>query len=239
VSGAVDWEPVSALAPDQPPDAVQLVAFVELHVSVEEPPLAIVAGTAASETVGGGGGVPAVTVTLCDAVPPAPLQLNVNVVVADKGTVGSVPLVILLPLQPPEAVQLVALVEFQVSVVTFPTTTEAGFAVRVTDGAAGPAATVTVAVWLALPPAPEQLNVNDVSPVRPETSSAPLALRLPLHPPDAVQPVASVEFQVTVVLPPLATDDGLTEIATVGADEDTVTATVFWVVPPAPPQVSV
>jgi hypothetical protein len=31
-------DPLIALVPIQPPDAVQLVAFVELHVSVDDPP---------------------------------------------------------------------------------------------------------------------------------------------------------------------------------------------------------
>jgi hypothetical protein len=40
--------------PDQPPEAVQLVAFVEDHVRVEVPPLAILAELADNVTVGAG-----------------------------------------------------------------------------------------------------------------------------------------------------------------------------------------
>jgi len=59
---------------------VQPVELVELHVSVDEPPLGMDAGLAEIDTVGGGGGggVP-VTVTVAEllALPPAPLQVRV------------------------------------------------------------------------------------------------------------------------------------------------------------------
>jgi hypothetical protein len=60
------------------------------------------------------------------------------------------------PLQPPEAVHEVALVEFQVSVEAAPLTTAVGFAVSV---AVGTGAMVTVAVAaLLVPPVPVQIN---------------------------------------------------------------------------------
>jgi len=65
------------LAPDQPPEAVQEVAFVEDQVSIEDPPLTTEVGFVVSDTVGtgGGGGVP-VTVTVAEALtlPPGPVQ---------------------------------------------------------------------------------------------------------------------------------------------------------------------
>jgi hypothetical protein len=61
------WLPEVALAPDQPPEAEQEVALVEDQVSVKDPPLVTVAGFAASDTVGAGGGVPC-TVTVADAL---------------------------------------------------------------------------------------------------------------------------------------------------------------------------
>jgi len=64
-----------------------------------------------------------------------------------------VPLVAFVPLQPPEAEQLVALVEDHVSVLVAPAATEAGLALKLTVGAAA-AATVTVAPDCAEPPAP-------------------------------------------------------------------------------------
>ena len=76
MSAPVDWVPEVALAPDQPPEAVQEVALVEDQVSVEDPPLATDAGFAASDTVGGSG-VPA-TVTVAEALPlpPEPEQVR-------------------------------------------------------------------------------------------------------------------------------------------------------------------
>jgi hypothetical protein len=52
VSAPEDSLPEVALAPDQPPEAVQDVAFVEDQVSVEDAPLAMFVGFAASDTVG-------------------------------------------------------------------------------------------------------------------------------------------------------------------------------------------
>jgi hypothetical protein len=60
--------------------AVQDVALVELHVSVDVPPLAIDVGFAVSVTVGAGTTVTVAVATLL--VPPAPLQLNEYDVVA-------------------------------------------------------------------------------------------------------------------------------------------------------------
>jgi len=46
--------PLEAKAPLQPPAAVHAVAFVELQVSEEDAPLAMVVGAALIEAVGGG-----------------------------------------------------------------------------------------------------------------------------------------------------------------------------------------
>ena len=54
VSAPVPCVPLVALAPLQPPEAAQEVALVELHVSVEVPPLATEVGFAVSVTVGAG-----------------------------------------------------------------------------------------------------------------------------------------------------------------------------------------
>ncbi len=72
----MDCDPLVAWVPDQPPEAVQEVALVELQVSVEVPPEATLVGLAVSETAGDG----AVTVTVADCgalVPPAPVQVSV------------------------------------------------------------------------------------------------------------------------------------------------------------------
>jgi hypothetical protein len=46
------WLPLAASVPLQPPDAVHDVASIELHVNVEEPPLATVVGAALRDAVG-------------------------------------------------------------------------------------------------------------------------------------------------------------------------------------------
>lgn len=56
VSAPVDWLPEVALVPDQPLEAVQVVALVEDQVSVEDAPLATEVGFAASDRVGAGEG---------------------------------------------------------------------------------------------------------------------------------------------------------------------------------------
>jgi hypothetical protein len=66
--------PDVALLPVQLPDAVQLVALVELHVNVDAPPDAMLGGDAVSATVGSGASV---TVAVCDVEPPVPEQLSV------------------------------------------------------------------------------------------------------------------------------------------------------------------
>ncbi len=71
----MDCDPLVAWVPDQPPEAVQEVALVELQVSVEVPPEATLVGLAVSVTVG----ADAVTVTVADCgapVPPDPVQVS-------------------------------------------------------------------------------------------------------------------------------------------------------------------
>jgi hypothetical protein len=93
------------------PEPVQLVAFVEDHVSVEDCPEVIEVGLAVSEAVGTTAFT--VTVALAFALPPAPVHVTEYVVVTVGETVA-------LP-EVPEAEKLVpeqevALVEDQVSV---------------------------------------------------------------------------------------------------------------------------
>ena len=73
VSAPVLLLPLIASGPAQPPEAVQLVALVELQVSIDELPLETTLGLADREAVGTGA-----TVTVAEAVglaPPPPLQL--------------------------------------------------------------------------------------------------------------------------------------------------------------------
>ena len=72
----MDCEPLSGLAPDQDPEAVQAVALVADQVSVALLPLATVLGLAASVMVGTG----CVTETVADWTalpPPLPSQVSV------------------------------------------------------------------------------------------------------------------------------------------------------------------
>ena len=237
-SGDVVCEPLTALVPLQPPDAVQLLALAEVQLSVEVPPLAMVAGFALSATVGGGGGVPAVTVTVWLDVPPGPVQLSVKLVVALSGAEASLPLVALVPLQPSAAVQLVALVLLQVSCVPLPMITEVGFAASVTVGAGGPAFTVTDTVRMIEPPGPLQFSVKSLEACRPMMNSLPESGLPPVQPPEARQARASVDCHVSVTVPPGATVVGLALSVSVGGASATVTDTACCVLPPDPLQVS-
>jgi hypothetical protein len=102
-----------------------------------------------------------VTVALWEAEPPAPLQVRVYLVVAVRPGVGSEPRVPSLPLQPPDAVQEVALLDDQLRVDFPPLPTEVGLAVKLATGGVGVLpVTATVADFEALPPAPEQVSVK-------------------------------------------------------------------------------
>ena len=73
----MDWEPVRALLPDQAPDAVQAVAWLDDHVRVALPPLVMALGPTLKLTVGSG----ALTETVvdCAALPAGPTQVSVYV----------------------------------------------------------------------------------------------------------------------------------------------------------------
>ncbi len=75
MSAPVDCEPLTALLPDQAPEAVQAVALAEDQLRVALPPLAIALGPTLKLTVGVG----ALTETVvdCVALPPGPLQVKV------------------------------------------------------------------------------------------------------------------------------------------------------------------
>jgi hypothetical protein len=137
------------------------------------------------------------------------------------GTVSApvlcVPLVALVPLQPPEAVHEVALVELHVSREAPPTAMDVGFAVSITVAAVPDNVTVAVAIVLA-PPAPLQTNEYDVVAVSALVLSVPLVAFVPLQPPEAVQDVALVELHVSIDVPPLATEVGDALMDAVGVE---------------------
>jgi hypothetical protein len=100
----------------------------------------------------GAGGAETLTVADCAAEPPVPVQVRVNFVVAVRAGVVCEPAVASEPLQPPDAVQAVALVDDQVNAEVAPLLTVGGVAVRVTAGAG--VVTDTVDDCAALPPLP-------------------------------------------------------------------------------------
>lgn len=120
------------------------------------------------------------------------------------------------PVQPPDAVQAVALTEDQLSVVEPPLAKVVGDAVRITDGAAG-GVTVTFTDCVASPPAPVQVSAKEEFAVSGLVVAVPEVALVPLQLPDAVQEVASVDDQVSVATEPETTDDGATASVTVGA----------------------
>lgn len=110
-----------------------------------------------SAPTGTGGPEPTVTVALyVGLLPPGPVHISEYVLVAVGDTVW-LPLVDLLPLQAPEAVQEVALVEFQVNVLVCPEDIFDGLAVMLAVGAGF--VTVTVALFMSWPPGPVQVSV--------------------------------------------------------------------------------
>lgn len=92
---------------------------------------------ALSASVGGGFGGATFTVTDCDPEPPAPVQVSTKVVVDISPARASEPLSAFVPLQPPDAVQAVALDADQPRVVLPPFAMLLGAAVRLTEGGGG------------------------------------------------------------------------------------------------------
>ena len=117
--------------------------------------------------------------------------------VAASGPLDSVPDTALVPVQPSEAVQDVALAADQVSVVEKLTVSVAGSADNVTVG--GPV-TVAVAVAVVERPLPTQVNVKVVVALSAALVSVPEVPLAPVQPPDAEQEVALVLLQVNVTV---------------------------------------
>ena len=151
---------------------MQAVALVLFQVNVELAPLAMLEGAATSDTVGLGGLV-TVTVALAVTVPPVPLQESEKPVVVDRFPVEALPLTALVPLQPPDAIQLVALVLLQVNVELVPLITLVGTALSATVGA-GLAVTVTIVVAELVPPKPVHKSVKVLVDARAPVDALPL-----------------------------------------------------------------
>jgi hypothetical protein len=86
--------------------------------------------------------------------------------------------------------------------------------------------TVTVALWLAGPPAPVQASVNTVVAVKVGVFADPLVASAPLQPPEAAQEVAFVDTQVSADALPLVTVLGLADSVMLGAGVVTETVAV-------------
>ncbi len=149
-AGLTGNDPLSA-CPPIPLSIVTIVAFVVAQVSVEDWPGAIVVGLALNVIAGGG---VTVTVAVAVLVPPVPVAVSVYVVVV-CGATPTEPLVGPAP-RPLSIVTLVAFVVVHVSVEVWPSAMLVGFALNVIVGAGG---TVTVACFVAVPPAPVAVSV--------------------------------------------------------------------------------
>lgn len=152
------------------------------------------------------------------------------------GETASFPEVAFVPLQPSRPEQDVAFVEVHVSVTLVPEVTVDELAVRLTVGAGvdggGEDETATLADCCTEPPLPVHVNVYVRLAVMAPVDCVPVRFLFPAQSPEAVHPVALVEAHVSVELPPDATDVGLAENVSVGA-EVSETAAVRVVVPPA------
>ena len=125
------------------------------QVRVEALPEVTVLGADERVTVGA---VPVtVIVTVCRAVPPAPVQVSSYSVEFVSGPVGQAPLSATAPCQPPAAVQAVAFTAFQVSVELPPLGIVGGAADNITAGVAESTATLTDCVTVL--PVPVQVKV--------------------------------------------------------------------------------
>ena len=178
--------PPAPSAPLQPPDAAHALALLELQPSVAEPPGATTEGWTESSA----DGTRLTVAVAAGLVPPAPEQVIVYVVAAFTAPVDREPLAASEPVQPPEAVQELALSELQFSVEEPPGATLVGEAVRLAVGTGGSGSTVTVATAGGLaPPGPEHVNENVEFAVRVPVVREPLVASVPLQLPAAVHAV--------------------------------------------------
>lgn len=163
------------------------------------------------------------TDTVDNALPPAPVHERLKVASFDNGPMLCVPDVARLPDHAPDAVHDVVLALDQVRELTPLRSTQLGAAANVIVGVA--AATVTATLRLPVPPAPVHASANVVLLVRFGIVAEPEVARFPDQPPLAVQLVALVDDQFSVVEPLNATEVGVAVSVTVGVAADTVTVT--------------
>ena len=104
-----------------------------------------------------------ITVAVALALPPAPVQVRVKLLVVERLPVLAVPEVPRAPLQAPDAVHDVALVDDQLKFELLPALICVGLAVIDTVGAGVLLCTLTVTLFDAVPPRPTQFRVKDVA----------------------------------------------------------------------------
>jgi hypothetical protein len=118
--------------------------------------------------------------------------------------VDSESLTLLLPLQLPVAVQLVAFVEDHDNIDAAPLAMDPGFARMLTDGGGAISVTAMIVVAWVFPPAFAQLRVNVLVAVSGPMIALPTVSFAPDHAPRAVHCIASTDDHVSVAEPPLA-----------------------------------
>ncbi len=146
------------------------------------------------------------------------------------------------PLQPPEAVQEVALLEDQIKLVPLPLVTVLGVATKLTVGAAAvgaAAVTVMVADCDATAPPFVQVSVYVALLANATVACDPLGDLVPDHAPEATQFWARVLFHCNMAVPPLLMVLGVAVRLTVGSMFFTVMVAVCVAVPWGPVQVKV
>jgi hypothetical protein len=192
-------EPDVSLVPDQSPEAVQLEPLL-LQLKVT----GLLYGTDEELTerlMLGADGVP--TVTLTESLilfPPSPLQDRTKLLSTLKELIVSEPDAALVPVQSPEAMQLVASVVFQVSVVEPLISTVPGFAISDRVGKTGPT-TEIIKASPTKPFIPVQVSMKLLSTVSAFMTSEPAVPLLPLQSPEATQLLTSLVDQFRVMLP--------------------------------------
>jgi hypothetical protein len=124
-------------------------------------------------------------------------------------------------------VQEVALVELHESVEELAEMIELGLADIVTVGAVGGGVTVTIADWLAEPPAPLQASEYVAVAVRLPVLCEPEVVFVPDQAPEAVHEVALLEVQLKVDAFPEVIEAGLAVIVTMGAGFGVEPVTLF------------
>lgn len=174
-------------------------------MSVDELPLVTVLGVAVRLITGAGGTT--VMVTDCVALPPGPVQVSEYSVLFEIAPVDQVPLVSTLPLQPPDAVQVVAFCVVHLSVVLSPLTKVVEPALIEIVGACW--ITTTWASPEADPPGPLHVSAKVVLAMTLSITRVPVSACEPLHPPEASQLCAFVAFHCKVVALPTPTVVGV------------------------------